>query len=304
MDFDLFLGDLPIGDAKISSMKIFPGYNHAHFSSSLFDRDIFRNNKTLLGELISSLSLEEVGSTRGKLLHLNGRNTTFDGNGIGWLQPIIQLFDKDLPVAINEQIFSAFNTSILLTMTPDGKTKLKRGSIQCKLELPFESEDFLITIRGVGYFLDISLPQNDAGFLRIESTMNSHDETVLSRVHTFNSSLVGSNSSIIEENVLRTIFMPDFIKAETVSLNVSGNMAADLETPYGEGRISGIKVENHIWQMKGLHGLDGGGKSKVIISNETVIGNVWTIALQIENPSDMFVDVSFTRLISHMHNAN
>lgn len=227
-----------------------------------------------------------------KMLRLQGYNTTLDGIEISWLLPAIRAFTKNLPLSNKERAHADISTNIRLATKNNRISSLEMTNIESKVKLPFESENFPVSVEGASYALKVYLPSlRNRELYHFNSTINAGNTTVLSGVHTTISTLVGQVHTC--EWTFRKLFMPAFITSKTIPMRITGSMIANVSTSLGDGYVSGINISNRTWEFNGLDGLDGGGNEKVVIANEIVAGRYWNVSLQIHNPSDMSPNVSF-----------
>lgn len=290
VEFNLTFGEKLIGKAAIPGLKISPGKNTANLTSTLSDDSTLWGNTSFLQEFVSSLIAQASGVVGQKMLRLDGLLTKVNGSTIWYLEPTIRAFSKDLPMPPNP-ITAKVNTDIRLLLTKD-KLDIRWSNAEVEVKLPLDSKGFPVSAKAVEFSAKASISGGNEIF-RIAAKASVNMDNL---VHTLNNSSVTMTNQTVNNNVVNDMFLPEFIRRQTVPLEITGDMNVNVTTPLGGGYVLRIPLEKRIWLVKGLNNLDGGGQDRVVVTEGDIVGRDLNVGLWINNPSDMALNVSFLTL--------
>ncbi|PWW80698.1 hypothetical protein C7212DRAFT_306428, partial [Tuber magnatum] len=81
-------------------------------------------------------------------------------------------------------------------------------------------------------------------------------------------------------------FTRDFVGKTAVHLSITSTVTLKVVTPLGNATVSGLDVQDEPWDIRGLAGLDNGGKSPAEILYPIAFEyRQWMVGFGIYNPS-------------------
>lgn len=251
---------------------------------------------------LSGFMIQETTEAQ-NMLQLRGNSTDVDGIEVPWLLPAIQGMGFTLPLAPQERSASAGvlpmgdspNWQFIFTTNDMNGLELMYANVSITLGLPFEGAGLLSLISDIRW--DMRVAYNQGDLLRVTtgfSTSNNSFQSIANGGHLI-TSLLGrlATVDIVDREAWDKIVSRDLITVSMLPLTVNSTVDIDVRTPLGDATVSGVTaISQNLW-VKGLNGMDNGGKDRAVVSHLRVSGgSEWAVDLAVYNPSDVNADVS------------
>lgn len=301
IEFDLLAGGHRIGNSTISNMHITPGDNTITGFTGSLDPRIFRNNRTLLSRYLSGFIAQANGQDF-SFLQLQGVAAIANNREVYWLGPAIERMTFDLPLIARDPTHPGHGNPLgesfkwdFIFVAGMSMLELTNGTLSITVTLPFESAMFPVYIEDVRW--DLTISNHQGPLLRIVRNFRSSSNEIVplgEHSHSIRSRLDKHTLvDILEREIWNMYFTRDFVTSTVVHLRITGTVTLEVVTPLGNATVSGLGVRDERWDMKGLGGLDNGGKSPAEVSYPIAFEyRKWMVGFRIYNPSAIEVAVN------------